>query len=104
MQKTARSEERAVLWFGGPSGRGRDVPRASTLRARLDVEGHLLAAVEAVEVEGRGETVAVEEVILPVLAGDEAESAIGDDLLDGAGGHCDLLSLLERVAADARSV
>jgi hypothetical protein len=29
----------------------------------------------------------VEEVILPVLGGDEAEAAVGDDLLDGALGH-----------------
>jgi hypothetical protein len=29
----------------------------------------------------------VEEVFLPVLGGDEAETAIGDDFLDGTGGH-----------------
>jgi hypothetical protein len=29
----------------------------------------------------------VEEVFLPVLGGDEAEAAIGNDLLDGTGGH-----------------
>jgi hypothetical protein len=30
----------------------------------------------------------MEEVFLPILCGDEAEAAIGDDLLDGTGGHC----------------
>ena len=35
------------------------------------------------------ERVAVEEVFLLVLRCDEAEAAIGDDLLDGSGGHSD---------------
>jgi hypothetical protein len=34
----------------------------------------------------------MEEVFLSVLGGDEAEAAVGDDLLDGTGGHNDLLS------------
>jgi hypothetical protein len=29
----------------------------------------------------------MEEIFLPVLGGDKAESAIGNDLLDGTGGH-----------------
>ena len=29
----------------------------------------------------------MEEVFLPVFGGDEAEAALGDDLLDGTGGH-----------------
>jgi len=32
----------------------------------------------------------MEEVFLLILGGDEAEAAIGDDLLDGTGGHKDL--------------
>jgi len=32
----------------------------------------------------------MEEVFLLILGGDEAEAAIGDDLLDGTGGHVDL--------------
>jgi hypothetical protein len=32
----------------------------------------------------------VEEVFLRILGGDEAKAAIGDDLLDGTGGHEDL--------------
>src|SRR5688572_33285162 len=32
----------------------------------------------------------MEEVFLLILGGDEAEAAIGDDLLDGTGGHEDL--------------
>jgi hypothetical protein len=29
----------------------------------------------------------MEEVFLAILGGDEAESAVGDDLLNGPGGH-----------------
>src|SRR4029450_3440901 len=65
---------------------GLNVLRAVALGARLDLELDLLAAGEAVEVHGRGEAVAVEEVVLPVLGGNEGESAIGDELLDGSGG------------------
>ena len=32
----------------------------------------------------------MEEVLLLILGGDEAEAAIGNDLLDGTGGHQDL--------------
>ena len=32
----------------------------------------------------------MEEVFLRILGDDEAEAAIGDDLLDGTGGHSDL--------------
>ena len=32
----------------------------------------------------------MEEVFLLILGGDEAEAAVGDDLLDGTGGHEDL--------------
>src|SRR6478735_8374538 len=73
-----------------------DVLRASTLGALLDVELDLLPAHEAIEVQGRRETVAVEEVFLSVLGGDEAETAVRNDLLDCAGGHSDLHSSLER--------
>src|SRR4029078_10548467 len=64
--------------------------RARALWARLDLERHLLAADQAVEVEGRVEGAAMEEVFLLILGGDEAEAAVGDDLLDGTGGHEDL--------------
>ena len=50
---------------------------ARALGARLDLEVDPLAAVEAVEVEGRAERVAMEEVFLAVLGGDEAEAAVG---------------------------
>ena len=36
---------------------------------------------------GAIEAAAMEEVFLLILGGDEAEAAIGDDLLDGTGGH-----------------
>jgi hypothetical protein len=29
----------------------------------------------------------MEEVFLPILGGNEAKAALGDDLLDGTGGH-----------------
>src|SRR5690349_5236652 len=48
------------------------------------------AACPSVEVERGVEGAAMEEVLLRILSGDEAEAAIGDDLLDGTGGHDDL--------------
>jgi hypothetical protein len=66
---------------------GAHVIGARTLGALLDVELDALAALKAVEVEGRVESAAMEEVFLLILGGDEAEAAIGDDLLDGTGGH-----------------
>src|SRR2546430_6958842 len=56
-------------------------------RAGLDLERDVLAADQAVEVDGCVERVTVEEVVLPVLAGDEAESAVGHDLLDPSRCH-----------------
>ena len=50
----------------------------------------LLSADEAIEVERGVEAAAMEEVFLLILGGDEAEAAVGDDLLDGTGGHEDL--------------
>ena len=66
---------------------GPDVGRAGTARAGFDVVADLLAADESIEIDGLGQTVAMEEVILAILAGDKAEAAIGNDLLDGACGH-----------------
>src|SRR5918995_230733 len=66
---------------------GLDVRCARAARVGLDVEGHPLAAQEPIEVDRLGQTVAMEEVVLSILAGDKAEAAIGDDLLDGATGH-----------------
>lgn len=67
-----------------------DLARPRALRALLDLERDALAASEAIEVERGLEAVTVEEVFLPVLGRDEAEAAIGNDLLDGTGGHMDL--------------
>ena len=63
-------------------------PRA--LGARLDLELNSLAADEPIKVERGVEAAAMEEVFLRVLGGDETEAAVGDDLLDGTGGHEDL--------------
>src|ERR1041385_8584508 len=59
------------------------------LRDRFDVEGHLLAAVQAVEVAFG--PAAVEEVFLPVLGCDKAEATVGYELFDGAVWHFHLL-------------
>ena len=64
-----------------------DASRARALGALLDIERDALAAVEAIEVQGRVQLVAVEEVVLAVLGGDETETAVSNDLLDGACGH-----------------
>src|SRR3990172_2263621 len=91
---------------GGPSGRsgGANSVRARALGARLDLELDPLAADEAVEVERGIEPTAVEEVFLRILGGDEAKAAIGDDLLDGSGGHMDLQRFPNREWQVARSV
>src|SRR3954452_3000701 len=77
--------------------------RARALRALLDVELDLLSAFEAVKVKRGIERVTVEEVILRIVRGDEAEAAIGNDLLDGAGGHGDPPTFSNR-NSNARSV
>jgi hypothetical protein len=50
-------------------------------------ERDALAAGEAVEVEGGLEAATMEEVFLAIFGGDKAEAAIGNDLLNGTGGH-----------------
>jgi CheY-like chemotaxis protein len=62
-----------------------DVDGASALRTRLDFEVDGLTPDEAIEIERRGELVAVEEVLLAIGIDDEAETAIGNDALDSAG-------------------
>ena len=86
-------------WLGGP-----DLGRARAFGARLDLERDSLAADEAVKVDRLIEGAAMEEVFLLILGGDEAEAAIGDDLLDGTGGHEDLQHFPNTVEQGARSV
>src|SRR5687768_5376418 len=50
---------------------GLDVRCARTARVGLDVERYVLAADETIEVDRLTEPVAVEEIILAILAGDE---------------------------------
>ena len=50
-------------------------------------EANSLAADEPIKVKRGVQSAAMEEVLLLILGGDEAEAAIGDDLLDGTGGH-----------------
>src|SRR5688572_4332227 len=69
---------------------GAHVVSARALGALLDVKDDGLAADKAVEIERGIKPTAMEEVFLLILGGDEAEAAIGDDLLDGTGGHEDL--------------
>src|SRR4029079_12636673 len=77
---------------------------AGPLGALLDLELDLLAADEAIEVKRGVEAAAMEEVFLRILSGDEAEAAVGDDLLDGSGGHMDLQRLPEQGLQNARPV
>ena len=70
---------------------------AGPLGALLDLELDLLTADEAIEVKRGVEAAAMEEVFLRILSGDEAEAAVGDDLLDGSGGHMDLQDFPNRV-------
>src|SRR2546428_12503055 len=77
---------RCFVWLDGA-----DAASARTLGARLDLEGHLLATAEAVEVTF-GAT-PVEEEFLTVFGCDKAEATVRDQFLDGACGHFHLLSL-----------
>src|SRR5215472_12913315 len=84
-------------WWGEPYGPPHSVlcdanaVRARALRARLDLERHSLTTGQRVEVQRRIDPAAVEEVLLAVLGLDEAEAAVGDDLLDGPLRHVTLL-------------
>src|SRR6478752_4005197 len=64
-----------------------DVDRARALGALLDVELDGLAAVERLELGAGLEAAPMEEELLVVVGGDEAEPAVCDDALDCACGH-----------------
>src|SRR5258708_6099366 len=68
-----------------------DAIRAWAFLTRLDLKADALTARQRVEVDARVETGAVEEVLLPVLGGDEPEPAVGYQFLDCAGRHLQLL-------------
>src|ERR1700720_3012523 len=68
-----------------------DGPRAWPLGARLDLESHLLAALQTVEVTFG--SAAVEEEFLTVFGCDKAEATVRDQFLDGACRHFHLLYL-----------
>src|SRR5712692_4522212 len=82
---------------------GAHAVRARALLALLDLEGNGLAATQAVEVKRLLDAAAMEEVLLPVLGGDKAKAAVGDDLLHGSLRHSSLL-LLEPDRPNARPV
>ena len=84
------SKRPAWRWAAWPVSGGANVVRARTLGALLDLELDALATGETIEVEGCVEGAAMEEVLLLILGCDEAEASIGDDALDGTGGHDDL--------------
>src|SRR5437868_10861811 len=71
-----------------------DALGARALRARLDFERNLLAALQSIEVTF-GAT-AVEKVFLSVLGLDKSKATIRNQLLDGACRHLHLLSLERR--------
>src|SRR5256712_3075930 len=83
---------------------GAHAVRARTLLALLDFEGHGLAATEAIKVERLLDAAAMEEVLFPVLGGDEAKAAVGHDLLHGSLRHVVALLLLEPDRPNARPV
>ena len=65
-------------------GLGRpDLAGTRALVATLDLEAHVLIAREVFEGQRTIESTAMEEILLSILGGDEAEAAFGDDLLDG---------------------
>src|SRR5205814_7753040 len=72
--------------------------RARALRARLDLEGDLLSALQAVEV-GVG-AAPVEEVFLAVFGGDEPEAAFAYELFDCATRHDRLLCLSNQLTLE----
>src|SRR5712692_5438758 len=83
---------------------GAHAVRARALLALLDLEGHGLAATQAVEVKRLLNAAAMEEVLFPVLGGDEAKAAVGHDLLHGSLRHLVSLLLLEPDRPNARPV
>src|SRR5437762_2190825 len=72
----------AELALGGP-----DAVRPRSLLALLDVEADGLATAQTVEVERRIDATLMEEILLTIVGGDEPESTVGNDLLDGALWH-----------------
>ena len=60
---------------------------ARPLVAALDIEAHALSAAEAVEVKRAVEAAAMEEVLLSIVGGDEAEAAVAHDLFDVTSQH-----------------
>src|SRR5260370_1875237 len=83
---TAQGSFCCFVWLDGA-----DAASARALGARFDLEGHLLATAEAVEVTF-GAT-PVEEEFLTVFGCDKAKATVRDQLLDGACRHFHLLSL-----------
>src|SRR5690349_13508782 len=73
--------------FEGVSSGELDAVGPRPLLAWLDLETDTLPAGQQVEVDARVQTSPVEEVLLPVLGCDEAEPAVGDQLLDGPCRH-----------------
>src|SRR2546421_12644867 len=59
--------------------------------ARLDLEADPLAPRQRIEVDARVKPGTVKEILLSVLSRDEAESTVGDQLLDGPCRHRQLL-------------
>src|SRR4029079_18754707 len=79
-----------------PRSSGLHLDGSLALGVGFDLEADGLPANEAIEVQRGGKPVAVEEVFLAVRPDDEAEAALGNDSLDGSGGHDDLqYALLE---------
>src|SRR5260370_3478520 len=65
--------------------------RGRAFLTRLDLKADALSARQRVEVHARVETGTVEEILLPVVGGDDPEPAVGYQLLDCACRHLQLL-------------
>src|SRR5664279_5932691 len=86
--RNARSELDRAPGLSREGSGGLHLDRARALGAGFDLEGHVLAADQLVEVDRSVKPVAVKEVVLAIVGGDETEPTIGDDLLDTSVGHC----------------
>jgi hypothetical protein len=73
---------------------------AGALVAALHFKAHALVGGQCVEVQRTVDAAAMEEVFLSIFCGNEAEAAIGNDLLDGTS-HSGLSNSFSNAITDA---
>src|SRR5712692_103820 len=96
--QTKRPAATATGLYRSAQLRELDAIRARALLARLDLKADALATGERVEVHARVESGSVEEILPPVLCGNEPKPAVGYKLLDSACRHLQLLFSKENLA------